>query len=231
MSSQPVPKNLVKTRQLTWQNQILPVLSSVQLSLFGLLTWVVRRHPVLPIDIRISRRLQKYNSPILRYGTVAVSNCNKAGLLDMLVIPLATALWLARLRLEAVMTAGTCLTATLLRLVLRQSINRPRPSPPLVKVRQKPHGKSFPSGHVISAVNFWGWLFVVGTTLLKGQPDRQKVVLIVPLLVVLLVGPSRIYLGDHWASDVLGGYLFGSSWFSLSLRLYQVLKNRGVMSS
>jgi membrane-associated phospholipid phosphatase len=231
MSSQPITKDLANTRQLRWQDQILPVLSAVQLTLFGLLTWVVRKHPILPIDVRISRRLQKYHSPIVRYGTVAVSNCNKAGLLDVLVIPLAAVLWIARLRLEAVMAAGTCLTATLLRLVLRQSINRPRPHPPLVQVRQKPHGKSFPSGHVISAVNFWGWLFIVGTRLLKGKPAWQKALLSLPLLVVLLVGPSRIYLGDHWASDVLGGYLFGSSWLGLSLRLYQALQNRGVLSS
>src|SRR5215472_16349762 len=159
MSSQPITKSPTNTRQIKRQGQILPVLSSVQLALFGLLTWVVRKHAVLPIDILISRRLQKYHSPILRYGTITVSNCNKAGLLDILVIPLTAALWKARLRLETVMTVGTCLTATLLRLGLRQGINRPRPHPPLVKVKQKPHGKSFPSGHVISSINFWGWLF------------------------------------------------------------------------
>jgi membrane-associated phospholipid phosphatase len=118
-----------------------------------------------------------------------------------------------------------------LRLVLRQSINRPRPSPPFVQVRQKPHGKSFPSGHVISAVNFWGWLFIVGMRLLKGKPIWLRAMLGIPLLITLLVGPSRIYLGDHWASDVLGGYLFGSGWLGLSLRLYQALKKKGVLSS
>jgi len=49
------------------------------------------------------------------------------------------------------------------------------------------------------------------------------------VLCVVLVGPTRIYLGDHWTTDVLGGYLFGGTWLSLSLWLYLTLEKKRVL--
>ena len=58
----------------------------------------------------------------------------------------------------------------------------------------------------------------------------QKALASLPALFVVLVGPARIYLGVHWASDVLGAYLFGGSWLALSLRLYLALRNRKMLT-
>jgi undecaprenyl-diphosphatase len=48
----------------------------------------------------------------------------------------------------------------------------------------------------------------------------------IPPLIIALIGPSRVYLGDHWATDVLGGYLFGGGWFGFSLSLYLMLRDQ-----
>jgi undecaprenyl-diphosphatase len=46
----------------------------------------------------------------------------------------------------------------------------------------------------------------------------------------VLVGPSRIYLGDHWASDVLGAYLIGGALLGIALWIYLDLKGKGVLA-
>jgi undecaprenyl-diphosphatase len=53
---------------------------------------------------------------------------------------------------------------------------------------------------------------------------QQKILFCVPNLFMLLTGPSRIYLGDHWPGDVLGGYLLGGSILNLFRWLYIRLK-------
>jgi undecaprenyl-diphosphatase len=51
----------------------------------------------------------------------------------------------------------------------------------------------------------------------------------IPALIIILIGPSRVYLGDHWASDMLGGYLLGGSWLTLAMRIYLKLRKGGVL--
>jgi undecaprenyl-diphosphatase len=58
----------------------------------------------------------------------------------------------------------------------------------------------------------------------------QRAVVGIPALFVTVVGPSRVYLGDHWTTDVLGGYLFGGGLLGLSLWLYLALRNRKVLA-
>ncbi len=76
-------------------------------------------------------------------------------------------------------------------------------------------GPSFPSGHATAAVACYGMLAVV---LSAGRWSRVGVATwIGALCVILVVGASRIYLGAHWLTDVLGGYALGGTWVALVL--------------
>ena len=85
---------------------------------------------------------------------------------------------------------------------------RPRPLPSLVEVMATYPGFSYPSGHVIFFVQYFGFLYLLVRTL---TPSRflQRAFLVVLSLPIGLVGYARIYVGAHWPSDVLGGYLLG----------------------
>jgi len=201
------------------------------LCLFGLLAWFVSVHPILSLDITITRELQANQAPWLRATMLAVSYIGSTPLLAALVVLAAIIFWMIRLRLEAIMIVGLSGTSALLNELIKVIVHRPRPTTRLVEVLQPAAGASFPSGHVMSYLAFWGVLFSFGIILFKGNRGFRLALLLVPALFVVLVGPSRIYLGDHWASDVLGAYLIGGAELGLALSLYLKLKEKGVLAA
>ena len=217
--------------QVVKWGRILIVVYAVQFVLFGLLAWWVFYHPVIAIDVTITREFQENQSPWLLYTMVAVSYIGNTSLLSLGLIILAVVLlWIVDLRLEAVMVAAVSAVSSILNWLIKYLVARPRPTASLVDVIQHAGGSSFPSGHVMSYVAFWGLLFSFGIILFKGNHWWRTVLLIVSGLFVVLVGPSRIYLGDHWASDVLGAYLIGGLLLGVSLWIYLYLKERGVLA-
>ncbi|MCW1885574.1 phosphatase PAP2 family protein [Luteolibacter flavescens] len=118
------------------------------------------------------------------------------------------ALFLRKPRIAALI-AISITTASFLTSLLKQGFDRPRPD--LV-----PHGTvvtnaSFPSGHSMMAAVVY---LTLGMLLARTQPGRAFRVYLIALSVVvtLLVGTSRVYLGVHWPSDVLAGWTLGAAW-------------------
>jgi undecaprenyl-diphosphatase len=84
-------------------------------------------------------------------------------------------------------------------------------------------GSSFPSGHVITYVGTYGFLaYLVQTLVRPAGPRRTVVAALVGLLA--LVGPSRIYQGHHWPTDVSASYLLGTSYLVGLTALYRRIK-------
>jgi undecaprenyl-diphosphatase len=145
-------------------------------------------------------------------------------ILILLTLTVFGFLFLSKKRQAAWLMLGAIASGILMSQTLKWGFARPRPD--LV-----PHGtmvftNSFPSGHaMLSAVVY----LTMGVLLARAQPRvRLKVYLVsVALLLTVVVGASRVYLGVHWPTDVLAGWAVGSAWALLCWLLMLRLQARG----
>src|SRR2546422_1374449 len=174
---------------------VLLVVYAALLVLFGLLAWWVASHPILAIDITITRDFQENQAPWLRTTMIAVSYIGNMLVLSIgLVVLVAALFWMVDLRLEAITVVIVSATSALLDTLLKFIVARPRPSASMVEIIQAASGNSFPSGHVMSYVALWGLLLSFGIILFRGNYWWRTTLLIISALFVVLVGPSRVYL-------------------------------------
>ena len=120
----------------------------------------------------------------------------------------------------ALAVAGGALASSM----LKQLFDRPRPD--LVAHGQDVYTASFPSGHsMLSAVTF----LTLGALLAGAQQERhmRAYVLALAILLTVAVGVSRVYLGVHWPTDVLGGWAAGAAWALACWALARQLRRRG----
>ena len=114
-----------------------------------------------------------------------------------------------RRKSDAVVVAGSMLTGWGLMNALKFAFARERPPTPERLVDIASH--SFPSGHAMMSMV----LATVAIAVMLRSPDpwlHRPVLLTLPVVAALLIGFSRIYLGAHWTTDVLAGWVFGALW-------------------
>jgi undecaprenyl-diphosphatase len=146
-------------------------------------------------------------------------------LLGLLVLGVCAYLYLARMRSAALFVLVSVLVGTLLSTVLKMGYNRPRPD---LTTMSEQFTASFPSGHaMLSAVTF----LTLGALLARFAPTRRLQVLSLAgaLLLTLLVGFSRLYMGVHYPSDILAGWCLGSAWALLCSSIAFILQRRGAV--
>lgn len=126
-----------------------------------------------------------------------------------------------RIALMVVLSIGG---GILLSTTLKHGFDRPRPD--LVPHESFVYTASFPSGHSMMAAVVY---LTLGVLLARAQPQRWlKVYLIVlAVLMMLLVGISRVYLGVHWPTDVLAGWTVGTAWALMIWLIALWLQQRG----
>lgn len=161
-------------------------------------------YPTFPGDERALMEVQGLQSDWLDQVALAVSSLGLVPVSITLVLAVSGFLFFLRHRLDALI-----ILLSLVPIVagngLKVIVERPRPD--YLLAGAAPHGLSFPSGHSVYAILVGGILiFLVGQLI---NPPLRRWVQIGIALVILAIGASRVYLGVHWPSDVLGGYLFG----------------------
>jgi len=112
------------------------------------------------------------------------------------------------------------ISSLVLMLLLKQLFQRKRPLSPLLKAAR---GLSFPSGHAIMAVTFYGLLIYILQHSITIDWLKWLITVLV-ILLIILIGFSRVYLRVHYASDVAAGFIIGLLWLLLSLAVLKFLE-------
>lgn len=107
--------------------------------------------------------------------------------------------------------------------LLKELIARPRPTPDLVEVSEFPGTYAFPSGHAATAITLFGLVFYFAQVYVKHAALRLAVQAGCVWMIVV-VGVERVYAGEHWPSDVIGGYWFGGMIVAVVVFLHRSLK-------
>jgi undecaprenyl-diphosphatase len=175
------------------------------IALFGVLCYFAHRFDYFPGDVRISQWLQGSRTAWLT-TTMRFAPYIVLGLVGLAVVVRLICLRSWRALIFIASTVGAALIVSW---PLKELVSRPRPTTNLVEVMVGTQGASFPSGHATFVTAACGFLFYLAPRLVK-TPVVMWLLRALLIVIILAVGASRIYLGAHWASDVVGGlYLSG----------------------
>lgn len=188
--------------------------------LFVVLAFFAKQYSYFSIDLSVTHSLQQIHSFWFFSVMIFISQLGLStwGALTILLFVLIA---LSRQKMkDAVFIFVSTVGVSLLGVLVKEVVNRPRPNSTLaLHLGPQFNDTSFPSGHVLFFVGLYGFLlFLVPIWIQSKIWKRIFKAVIISLLI--LIGVSRIYLGDHWFSDVVGGYLLGAVWVLSCIELY-----------
>jgi undecaprenyl-diphosphatase len=201
----------------------LEIVLGIGLCLYSILAVLAHIYAYFSWDLRLARLIQSIDFPGFDSLMIWTSFLGNGWAPWVLTFIISIVLALLRLKLEGVICLISAGAGALLDRVMKIVIARPRPDDAIVQVMGNFKHESFPSGHVFFYVSFFGFLFFLAYVLLKRIPLR-RILLVILAGPLLLVGVSRVYMGAHWPSDVIGAYLAGGVWLMIMIELYRRLK-------
>lgn len=201
------------------------IVTAITLAAFGTLFVIVRRDRSRQFDVRATRALQRVDN---RWFDRLMRLVSWPGFppQSRIIPPALSLAWFAAgFPLEAAFQLAAWGTGGISAIVKR-TMRRPRPAPHDVRVfPANIGGTSFPSGHVLIYSGVYGFLAFLLETLVRPQRWR-RITVSACIALLALVGPSRVYLGHHWLTDISASYLLGASYLLSLMALYRRAKTR-----
>jgi membrane-associated phospholipid phosphatase len=236
-----------ETAHISWRERLSALWQSphrgrwlVGLWLFGVALMVVlsllaHRFAYFPGDVGITQVVQLLRPTFLASIVTIPSDLNWPLQAGAISISMIAALVLARQVRAALGLAIATYSGDVANILINGAVGRPRPHN--VHIISPVHLglHSFPSGHVTHTVAFYGFLLVLLAPLVgRVAPHERFAIRILQggcIFMIACIGVGRVMLGEHWPSDVLGGYLLGVLCLSLGLGAYyglaQVTRTHG----
>lgn len=181
---------------------ILLIASFVSLSVF------INFNPLFAFDISTSVFMQQYHSNFLDKVMLAISFFGELPYSLLSVVFVALIFYYYKYKREAYFISATLISGLII-LGIKNIINRPRPTSFYVRLVEVNRFQSYPSGHVLSYILFFGFLIILMNTLKTIPKTTRIIVTYFSAFLMITISFSRIYLGAHWFTDTLGGFLLG----------------------
>jgi membrane protein DedA with SNARE-associated domain/membrane-associated phospholipid phosphatase len=183
------------------------------LLLFGVIEDVLTLDPIVAVDTRIANLLYVYRDPAPIKVFLWITLLGKAKMVLCLAALCTLLFWIWRKRAFILPLWITIAGSGIFNPLGKVAFHRPRPAGIGVYTEAS---FSFPSGHATFAAAFYGFIVYFLWRQTKTWQNRLNV-LFAGLLLILAIGFSRLYLGVHFVSDVLGGYLLGLLWLIIGI--------------
>ena len=192
---------------------------------FGVIARLVSQPGIPPIDTATTAFLHGLASPTLDALMSTVTFLGSSPMLEAVVGLAVVLLVVRRRRVEAVFVVIAFVGTLVLNDILKLLVQRPRPGFDWAEVWPE---TGFPSGHSMNSVVVYLAIALVIWRL--GGRRAGIVAFVLAAVLTGSVGISRIYLGAHWLSDVIGGYLAGALWLLLLVGAWDLVSrpSRGV---
>lgn len=190
------------------------------------LSYLASVFTVLPFDLKSYHELQEEANPLFNILMQWVSYLGETAISMALTAIIVATFASRRQWLEAIFMLATT-SSVLLTFALKEVIHRARPFPLAENATgliQKINQYSYPSGHVLFFVVFFGFFAYLAWMHFAGRV--RMIVITICAALIILIGPSRIFLGAHWASDVIGSYIIGTIWLFVLILAYQEVMRR-----
>lgn len=202
-----------------------PVWTLLGLSSFGLIAWWVFMQQQTAVDYSMLDDIRRFRRATLSLFMEGITFLGTHRFLipaNLLLIGILAGL---RYRREALLTALLALSSLGWMSLLKNWLQRSRPAEALERGITN---FSFPSGHALMSLSFFGWLLLLCWNMPAFRPFRFSLAAGLGLL-VLLIGFSRLYLGVHYPSDVAAGFAFGLGWLAFCAGWYR--RDQGLYSN
>ncbi len=180
-------------------------------------TYALQQGNLDEFDEKVTAFIFSYRSPVLTTIVVAITELGSQWAY-LILIPVITLIlyykghsW--RISLQAFLIL---LSTFFLNLGIKYLISRPRPDLEGRLIQVSEGSFSYPSGHSMCALAFYGFNVYLIFKLVKNQWLRWSLI-ILQLLLILAIGASRVYLGVHYPTDVVAGFVVGAIWLALCI--------------
>ncbi|MFA5855727.1 MAG: phosphatase PAP2 family protein [Candidatus Pacearchaeota archaeon] len=195
------------------------IISILSLILFIILTYSINSIKIDSFDIIVNKEISTFRFSLLNEAMLQISDLISPIALLVFLITLWILLSYKKRIKDFLMIVSGIVLGSILNFLIKDIIERPRPENYIKYFSDY----SYPSAHSQMAMIFF---FLLAYTFSKKLNKKLKKIFIsLNIFIILLVGFSRIYLGAHWPTDVLGGYLVGLFLANLLIYLSTLIKH------